>query len=110
MRIVSLLPAATEIVAALGFAKSLVGVSHECDWPPEVNAKPRVTHCEIYGKGLPSAEVDRICRATGFLAVTNHGIPQAVIDAAWSKARAFVDLPPEQKQRAKAPYKGYPYG
>jgi iron complex transport system substrate-binding protein len=59
MRIVSLLPAATEIVAALGFAESLVGVSHECDWPPEVNGKPRVTHCEIYGKGLASAEVDR---------------------------------------------------
>jgi iron complex transport system substrate-binding protein len=59
MRVVSLLPAATEIVAALGFAESLVGVSHECDWPPEVNGKPRVTHCEIYGKGLPSDEVDR---------------------------------------------------
>ncbi|BCG89113.1 2OG-Fe(II) oxygenase [Mesorhizobium sp. 113-3-9] len=56
------------------------------------------------------AEVDRICRDTGFLAVTNHGIPQAVIDAAWSKARAFFDLAPEQKQRSKAPYKGYPYG
>ncbi len=58
MRVVSLLPAATEIVAALGFAESLVGVSHECDYPPEVNTRPRVTHCEIYGKGLPSAEVD----------------------------------------------------
>lgn len=59
MRVVSLLPAATEIVAALGFTDSLVGVSHECDYPAEVNAKPRVTHCEIYGKGLPSSEVDR---------------------------------------------------
>lgn len=59
MRIVSLLPAATEIVAALGFADSLVGVSHECNYPPEVNGRPRVTHCEVYGKGLPSAEVDR---------------------------------------------------
>lgn len=59
MRIVSLLPAATEIVAALGLADSLVGVSHECDYPPEVNSKPRVTHCEIYGKGLPSATVDQ---------------------------------------------------
>jgi iron complex transport system substrate-binding protein len=59
MRVVSLLPAATEIVAALGLAESLVGVSHECDWPAEVNDKPRVTRCEIHGKGLPSAEVDR---------------------------------------------------
>lgn len=56
------------------------------------------------------AEVDRICRTTGFLAVTNHGVPQDVIDAAWSKARAFFDLPLEEKERAKAPYKGYPYG
>ncbi len=59
MRIVALLPAATEIVAALGLTDSLVGVSHECDYPPEVNGKPRVTHCEIYGKGLPSAAVDQ---------------------------------------------------
>ena len=59
MRIVSLLPAATEIVAALGLTDSLVGVSHECDYPPEVNGKPRVTHCEVYGKGLPSAAVDQ---------------------------------------------------
>ncbi|BCH23067.1 isopenicillin N synthase family dioxygenase [Mesorhizobium sp. L-8-3] len=56
------------------------------------------------------AEVDRICRTTGFLAITNHGVPQPVIDAAWSKARAFFDLPAEEKERAKAPYKGYPYG
>ena len=59
MRIVSILPAATEIVAALGLTDSLVGVSHECDYPPEVNGKPRVTHCEVYGKGLPSAAVDQ---------------------------------------------------
>jgi iron complex transport system substrate-binding protein len=59
MRIVSLLPAATEIVAALGFADSLVGVSHECNYPAEVNRLPRVSHCEVYGKGLPSAEVNR---------------------------------------------------
>jgi iron complex transport system substrate-binding protein len=59
VRIVSLLPAATEIVAALGLTDSLVGVSHECDYPPEVNGKPRVTHCEVYGKGLPSAAVNQ---------------------------------------------------
>lgn len=56
------------------------------------------------------AEVDAICRSTGFLAVTNHGVPQAVIDAVWGKAHDFFDLPPEEKQNAKAPYKGYPYG
>src|SRR5262245_56735498 len=59
MRIVSLLPAATEIVAALGLMDQLAGVSHECDYPPEVNEKPRVTRCPIYGAGLSSNAVDR---------------------------------------------------
>jgi iron complex transport system substrate-binding protein len=36
MRICSLLPSATEIVASLGLVESLVAVSEECDWPPEV--------------------------------------------------------------------------
>jgi isopenicillin N synthase-like dioxygenase len=58
----------------------------------------------------PAAEVDAICRKTGFLAVANHGVPQGIIDDVWSKARAFFDLPYEEKMRAKAPYVGYPYG
>jgi isopenicillin N synthase-like dioxygenase len=40
------------------------------------------------------AEVDDICRSTGFLAIANHGVPQAVIDGVWRKARDFFDLPP----------------
>ena len=59
MRVVSLLPAATEIVAGLGMLDSLVGVSHECDHPAEVNRKPRVTRCAIHGNQLDSAEIDR---------------------------------------------------
>ena len=43
MRIVSLLPSATEIVCALGLEDELVGVTHECDWPPEVVGKPVMT-------------------------------------------------------------------
>lgn len=43
MRILSLLPAATEIVYLLGLEKYLVGVSHECDWPPQAQKKPKVT-------------------------------------------------------------------
>jgi iron complex transport system substrate-binding protein len=43
MRICSLLPSATEIVASLGLVESLVAVSEECDWPPEVRALPVVT-------------------------------------------------------------------
>ncbi len=43
MRIVSLLPSATEIVCALGLGDQLVGITHECDWPPEVAGLPVMT-------------------------------------------------------------------
>ena len=59
MRVVSLLPAATEIVAALGMLDQLVGVSHECDYPLEAQAKPRVTRCAIHGGALASEAADR---------------------------------------------------
>jgi iron complex transport system substrate-binding protein len=58
MRVVSLLPAATEIVAALGAVGHLVGVSHECDFPPEVRSLPRVTRTRI-DPALPSGAIDR---------------------------------------------------
>jgi len=58
MRVVSLLPAATEIVAALGAQGQLVGVSHECDFPPGVRALPRVTGTAI-DPALPSGAIDR---------------------------------------------------
>ncbi len=59
VRVVSLLPAATEIVAALDMLDHLVGVSHECDFPPAVNHLPRVTRCAIHGNALPSGDIDR---------------------------------------------------
>jgi len=46
-RIVSLLPAATEIAAALGLMENVVGVSHECDFPKEANLRPCVTRLRI---------------------------------------------------------------
>jgi iron complex transport system substrate-binding protein len=58
-RIVSLLPAATEIVNALAMMDRLVGVSHECDYPDAARAKPRVTACEIHGDHLGSREIDQ---------------------------------------------------
>lgn len=61
-RIVSLLPAATEIAAALGLMDQVVGVSHECDFPDEANALPRVTHCPIHHSGITSGEVDEWVR------------------------------------------------
>lgn len=62
LRIVSLLPAATEIAAALGLTDQLVGVSHECDFPLEANARPRVTHCPVHNADLASGEVDEWVR------------------------------------------------
>jgi iron complex transport system substrate-binding protein len=61
-RIVSLLPAATEIAAALGLMDQVVGVSHECDFPEEANARPRVTHCPVHNSSLTSNEVDQWVR------------------------------------------------
>ncbi|HEX4707994.1 MAG TPA: cobalamin-binding protein, partial [Candidatus Udaeobacter sp.] len=61
-RIVSLLPAATEIAAALGLMDQVVGVSHECDFPDEANARARVTHCPVHNVGLTSRQVDRWVR------------------------------------------------
>lgn len=63
MRVVSLLPAATEIVAALGAGGYLVGVSHECDYPPEVRALPHVTRSRI-DSTRPSGEIDRAVTET----------------------------------------------
>jgi iron complex transport system substrate-binding protein len=62
IRIVSLLPAATEIAAALGLMDQIVGVSHECDFSQESNARPRVTHCPVHNAGLTSSEVDQWVR------------------------------------------------
>jgi iron complex transport system substrate-binding protein len=62
IRIVSLLPAATEIAAELGLMEQVVGVSHECDFPEEATARPRITHCPVHNADLASAEVDQWVR------------------------------------------------
>src|SRR5256886_17270358 len=62
MRVISLLPAATEIVAALGAGGRLVGVTHEGDYPPEVRVLPRVTRSRL-DPDLSSCEIDRALAA-----------------------------------------------
>lgn len=61
MRIVSLLPSATEMICALGLENQLVGVTHECDYPPAVLRLPKVTHTLI-PKEATSGEIDRRVR------------------------------------------------
>ncbi len=61
VRIVSLLPSATEIVAALGFGDCLVGRSHECDHPPEVTGLPVLTRPKL-DPALPGGAINRRVR------------------------------------------------
>jgi len=61
MRIVSLLPSATEMICALGLEGSLVGTSHECDYPPSVAGLPAVTETFV-DHHASSAEIDRQVR------------------------------------------------
>lgn len=59
MRIVSLLPSATEILFALGLGDEVVGVSHECDHPAEARARCVVIHSRL-PHGLAPGEIDRL--------------------------------------------------
>lgn len=62
-RIVSLLPSATEIVCALGLEDALVGVTHECDYPPSVVGKPVLTASSISHARMSSSEIDHAVRS-----------------------------------------------
>ena len=63
MRIVSLLPSTTEIVCALGLEDALVGITHECDYPPSVAGKPRLTSSRISQETMTSKEIDHAVRS-----------------------------------------------
>lgn len=57
MRIVSLVPSATEMLFALGLGESVVGVTHECDWPPAATELPQLT-ATVLAAGLSAGEID----------------------------------------------------
>ena len=69
MRIVSLLPRATEIVCLLGLEKDLVGVSHECDFPPEVGRLPKVVRPAFESEGLSQEEIDGRVRSARLVSI-----------------------------------------
>jgi iron complex transport system substrate-binding protein len=76
VRVVTLLPAATEIVAALGGADHLVGISHECDYPRSIQGLPRITTTPIDLRAS-SASIDAEVRR-----LRESGQPVIAIDAA----------------------------
>jgi iron complex transport system substrate-binding protein len=82
IRIVSLHPAATEIVAALGAADKLVAVSHECDYPPEITHLPRVTSSAVNSHGT-SREIDEAVQH-----LSAAGLPVFALDAKQLQALA----------------------
>jgi iron complex transport system substrate-binding protein len=61
MRIVSLVPSATEMLYALGLGDEITGVTHECDYPPAARELPKVTR-DVIGPGLSSAQIDSAVR------------------------------------------------
>lgn len=83
-RVVSLLPAATEIVAALGAVGQLVGVTHECDHPRDVATLPRVTSSAV-DRDATSAAIDAEVRA-----LASTGAPVFGFDA-----ERFATLAPQ---------------
>ncbi len=85
MRVVTLLPAATEMVMALGGADALVGVSHECDHPPAVTRLPRLTASPV-DASAPSAIIDVEVRR-----LREAGRPVITVDAE-ALARLAPDL------------------
>ena len=87
-RIVSLLPAATEIAGALGLMDQVVGVSHECDFPKEANERLRVTHCPVHNAGLTSRQVDEWVRR----ALRENGAIYAIDEPLLRKLRPDVIL------------------
>jgi iron complex transport system substrate-binding protein len=81
-RIASLLPAATEIVCALGFGAQLVGVSHECDFPPAVKGLPVLTRSKVIQRATSGA-IDRDVREVLRAALAVYDIEiEALVKAA----------------------------
>lgn len=90
MRIVSLLPSATEIVCLLGLRDALVGRSHECDFPPDVASVPVMTYSTLgitdehgaRNPALSSAEIDRLVSEQRAQGLSLYGIHRDRLAAA----------------------------
>ena len=82
MRIVSLLPSATEIVCALGLVDELVGITHECDWPPEVVGLPVMTRSVNDLSHASSREIHRLVERSVHGGSSLYALDEAAMAAA----------------------------
>ena len=78
-RVVSLIPAATEIVYALDCGERVVGRSHECDHPDDVRSRPVCTAAKLDAAG-PSAEIDRRVKAIVAEALSVYRVDEALLE------------------------------
>lgn len=90
-RVASLLPAATEIVCAVGAAADLVGISHECDFPEAVRSLPALTRARVHPVGT-SRELDREVRRVLQDALAVYEIELARLEAARPDVIVTQDL------------------
>lgn len=79
MNIVSLLPSATEILYALGLGSSIVGVTHECDFPEDVQSKPVLTRCVFDSASLSQKEIDSKVRELAKTGESLYGIDDELL-------------------------------
>jgi iron complex transport system substrate-binding protein len=80
MRIISFLPSATDMIAELGLLDSLVGISDDCNWPPEVASKPLVARTRIDVSGLTAAEIDRLVNASASESHSLYAVDAELMD------------------------------
>ena len=81
MRVVSLLPSATDMIAALGLLDCLVGVSDDCNWPPEVRDRPLVARTRIDVSKLSDVEIDRLVGDSSSEGHSLYAVDAELLDA-----------------------------
>src|SRR5439155_14424268 len=81
MRIVSLVPHATELLFALGLDDEVVAVTHECDYPPHAAERPRVTR-DVLPAGLSAREIDAAVRERTLAGEAIYELDRAALAAA----------------------------